>query len=26
VLPGGDNHRGRNRGAEPARLLVIDEA
>jgi quercetin dioxygenase-like cupin family protein len=25
VLPAGDNHRGRNRGAETARLLVIDE-
>ena len=25
VLPGGDGHRGRNRGGEPARLLVIDE-
>jgi quercetin dioxygenase-like cupin family protein len=25
VLPEGDGHRGRNRGSEPARLLVIDE-
>lgn len=25
VLPGGDNHRGRNPGFETARLLVIDE-
>ena len=25
VLPGGDNHRGRNRGSVTARLLVIDE-
>ena len=25
VLPGGDRHRGRNRGRETARLLVIDE-
>jgi quercetin dioxygenase-like cupin family protein len=26
VLPGGENHRGRNRGGETARVLVIDEA
>jgi len=26
VLPGGEPHRGRNRGAVPARLLVIDES
>jgi len=25
VLPGGDNHRGRNPGSDTARLLVIDE-